>query len=130
MFLGDADGCLMVLGPHFEYQVYQSFYGWLLLCCPNFITGSYALSFMALCHGHAYSIPYSSSLPSVVQGSMRLFQRVYKIKIVFIIIVRCYFPLSCSFTCDCTMEFSRGYRHVMMPSLWRLIECVLVCCLF
>ena len=90
MFLGDVDGCLTVLGPHFEYQVYQSFCGWLLLCC--LITGSCALSFVALCHGHAYSIPYSSSLPSVVQGSMRLFQRVDKIKIVFIIIVRCYFP--------------------------------------
>lgn len=87
------------------------------LCCPNFITGSCALSFMAVCNGHAYSIPCSSSLPSVVQGSMRLFQRGYKIKIVLIIIIRCYFPFLLSFTCNYTEEFSRGYRHVIMSLL-------------
>lgn len=85
--------------------------------------------FRALSHGHASSIPYSSNLPSVVQGSIRLFQRVYKIKIVFIIVVRYYLLFSFSFTCDCTVELSRGYRTcddaIALKTDW-MCTCVLL----
>lgn len=41
---------------------------------------------------------------------MRLFQSIYKIKIVFIKILKCYLRFPHSFTYDCTVEFARGYK--------------------
>lgn len=43
-------------------------------------------------------------------GSLRPFLCVYKVKVIFIVILRHYLPFSLSFAYSCTLEFSRGYK--------------------
>lgn len=66
------------------------------------LLASYDLSCMALYHGFVHSILCSNCLQSTMLGSMKLFPEAYRVRNVFIIIVKHHLPFSSS-SFKCTL---------------------------
>lgn len=120
--------CMMLVGP------------WTTLCnvkstglsvvpfIPTAVTlllASYDLSRMALYHGFVHSTLCSNCLQSTIQVSMKRFPEAYRVKTVFIIIVKHLSFSSSSLLLSVHWSFPEVTQHVV--DVIALAECVLCC---